>query len=292
MLLIVSGIIIDMKKIRKILFIELGTFLFAFAIGMFILPGTILSGGVAGITNLVCAYIPISEDILTIILNTLLFILGSVFLGKEFFLNTLVYSVSYPFLLLIVTRLLPEYEIDPLLAAVYGGIIGGIGVGIMFRNGGSSGGTDAIALIIEKYFHVKVSTTIMILDALTVIAGLYIYGINSVLIGLICVFLMSFALDKSMTIYNGVEAKKFEIISDRYKEIADEIHHVVERGSTILDIEGGYTGDAKKMLVVVVSDDQYQVVKNIIDNYDPKAFVIISETKDVNGLGFSYEPRM
>ena len=281
-----------MKKIRKILFIELGTFLFAFAIGMFILPGRILSGGVAGITNLVCAYIPISEDILTIILNTFLFILGSLFLGKEFFLNTLVYSASYPFLLLIVTRVLPEYEIDPLLAAVYGGIIGGVGVGIMFRNGGSSGGTDAIALIFEKFFHIKVSLSIMILDAITVMAGLYIYGINSVLIGLICVFLMSIALERTMTIYNGITAKKFEIISDKYQEIADEIHHVVERGTTILDVTGGYTGDLKKMLVVVVSDDQYEAIKSVIDKYDPNAFVIISETKDVNGLGFTYEPRM
>ena len=281
-----------MKKIRKIILLEIGTFLFAFAIGMFILPGNILSGGVAGITNLVCAYINIPEDILTIIINTLLFILGSIFLGKEFFFNTLIYSASYPFLLLLVTRGLPDYKIDPLLAAVYGGIIGGIGVGIMFRNGGSSGGTDAIALIVEKYFHVKASTTIMIMDAITVIAGLYIYGINSVLVGLISVFLMSFALEKTMNIYNGVEAKKFEIISDKYQEIADDIHNIVERGTTILDIVGGYTGDKKKMLVVVVSDDQYQVVKSVIDKYDPNAFVIISETKDVNGLGFTYEPRM
>lgn len=281
-----------MKKIKNVLMILLGTFVFALAIGMFILPGKILSGGVAGITALVSNYIDLSEDIITIIINQGLFILGSIFLGREFFMNTLIFSAAYPFMLLFVTRMLPSYEIDPLLAAVYGGIIGGVGVGLMFRNGGSSGGTDAIALIIEKYFKVKVSRVIMVMDALTVLAGLYVYGLNAVLVGLISVFLMTFAIEKTMDIYGGVEAKKFEIISDKYEAIANDIHEIVSRGSTIVNVTGGFTGDEKKMLVAVVSEDQYGDVKQIIDKHDPNAFVIISDTKDVNGEGFTYEPRM
>ena len=281
-----------MKTIKKILMIELGTFIFALAIGLFILPSKILSGGVAGITALLSNFVPLSEDIMTIILNSGLFVLGSIFLGKDFFMNTLIFSVSYPFMLLFVTRIMPSYEIDPLLASVYGGVIGGIGIGIMFRNGGSSGGTDAIALIIEKYFHVKVSTVIMVMDALTVLLGLYIYGINSVLIGLICVFLMTFAIDNTMEAYGSIKAKKFEIISDKYEEIQSVILEKISRGTTVIDAEGGYTGNKKKMLMVVVSDDQYALVKETIDSIDPEAFVIITDTNDVNGLGFSYEPRM
>ncbi|MBQ5804603.1 MAG: YitT family protein [Erysipelotrichaceae bacterium] len=281
-----------MKRIKKILMIELGTLIFALSVGLFILPDRILTGGVAGITALLTDFIPISEDILTIILNTFLFILGSVLLGKEFFLNTLIYSVSYPFALLFVTRLLPEYHVDPILASLYGGLMGGVSMGIMFRNGGSSGGTDALALIAEKYLHVKVSDAIMFMDTVTVLAGLYIYGLNSVLIGLISVLLTSVALDKTMNIYGGVEAKRFEIISDKYQGIAEDIHGILERGSTILDVTGGYTGNRKKMLLVIVSDDQYSAVKEIIDKHDPTAFVIISEAKDINGEGFTYEPRI
>lgn len=281
-----------LKKIKRILMVEAGTFVFAMAIGLFILPGKILSGGVAGITALLSNFIAFPEDLMAIVINIILFLLGSVFLGKGFFFNTLVFSVSYPFWLLLVTRFFPSYEIDPILAAVYGGIIGGIGIGLMFRNGGSSGGTDAIALIAEKYFHVKVSLAVMMMDVVTVLAGLFIYGLNAVLIGLISVFLMSFALERTMEIYGGVEAKKFEIISDKYQEISRDILEIVERGTTLLDITGGFTGDAKKMLVVVVSDDQYSQVKSIVDKHDPKAFVIISQTKDVNGEGFTYEPRM
>ena len=281
-----------MKTIKKVLMIELGTFIYALAIGMFILPGKILSGGVAGITNLFSSYVTIENDIMTIIINTLLFIIGSLFLGRDFFLNTLVHSASYPFALLLVTRILPVTDVEPLLACIYGGLIGGIGVGIMFRSGGSSGGTDAIALILEKYFDVKLSVTIMVMDALTVLAGLYIYGLNSVLIGLICVYLMSFAMERTITMYNGVEAKKFEIITDKYAEIADDIHHIVKRGSTIFDVTGGYTGDRKKMLTVVISDDQYKAIKNIIDRHDPNAFVVISDTREINGEGFTYGVRM
>lgn len=281
-----------MKKIKSILMIELGTFIFVLAIGLFILPGKILSGGVAGITALLSGFITIPEDVMTIILNLFLFVLGSIFLGKEFFMNTLIFSVSYPFLILFVTRILPSYEIDQLLAAIYGGTIGGIGIGLMFRNGGSSGGTDAIALIVEKYFKVKVSRVMMVMDAITVLAGLYIYGLNAVLIGLISVLLMDFAIERVIIMYGGIEAKKYEIISEKYQEIAEDIHSIVKRGSTVLDVTGGYTGDKKKMLVVVVSEEQSSEVKEIIDRHDPTAFVVISQTKDVNGEGFTYEPRM
>ncbi|MBQ6334494.1 MAG: YitT family protein [Erysipelotrichaceae bacterium] len=281
------------KTIRKILMIEVGTLLFALSVGLFILPGKVLTGGVAGITSLLAPYINIPSDVMTIVLNTSLFIIGSFFLGREFFRNTLLYSISYPFWLLFVTRVMPEInDIDPLLASVYGGLIGGVAIGIMFRNGGSSGGTDAIALIGEKYFKIKVSRTMMFMDSVTVLAGLYVYGLNSVMIGLISVFLMTIALNWSMNIYGGVEANKFEIISDKYELIANDIHNVLERGTTLVDVKGGFTGKERKMLVAVVSDDQYNGIKEIIDKHDPNAFVIISQAKDVNGEGFTYEPRI
>ena len=162
----------------------------------------------------------------------------------------------------------------------------------MFRNGGSSGGTDAIALIAEKYFHVKLSRAIMATDTLTVLAGLLVYGLNSVLVGLISVFLMTLTLNWVMNIYGGVQARKFEIISDKYDAIARDVHLKLNRGTTVFDVTGGYTGHEKKMLMVIVSEDQYNRVKEIIDEHDPGAFVIISEAKDVNGEGFTFEPRM
>ena len=280
-----------MSKIREIFFVELGTFLFAFSIGIFILPGKILTGGVAGISSLLVSFIPVDQDYLVIIINTALFIVGSIFLGKDFFTNTILHSVSYPVMLLLITRRFPIIEVDPLLAAIYGGILGGIGLGIIFRNGGSSGGMDVVSLMLEKYCGFKLSYSIMAIDALTVLFGLYIYGLNAVLIGLISVYLTGFAMERTMDIYRGIVATKFEIISDKYLEINEAIKKM-DRGTTILEAKGGYQYQDRKMLVVVVSNDQYNDVKAIIDEIDPNAFVIITETKDVNGEGFTYEPRL
>ena len=280
------------KKIRKILMLELGTIVYAIAVGMFILPGKILSGGVAGITTLISRFITIDSDVLAIVLTTALFIMGVIFLGKDFTVNTLVYSISYPFALLFVTRCLPSYEVEPLLAAIYGGAIGGFGLAIIFRNGGSSGGTDVVALLLEKYFHLEISKGIMLFDAITVSLGLLVYGLNAVLVGLICVFITTQALNYGLHAYTGIEARKIEIISDRYQEISDEIHKVLDRGTTLYDIEGGYTRDKKKMLMVVVAEEQYDDIKSIIDKFDPNAFVIVSGTKDVHGEGFTFAPRI
>lgn len=284
-----------MKNLKKVFFIEIGTILFAIAVGLFLLPGNILTGGVAGIVSLIKPYYPfcnISEDILTIIISTSLFIVGAIFLDKTFTYQTLIHSVSYPFVLLLVTRYLPEYEIDPILAAIYGGVIGGAGIGIIFRQGGSTGGMDVIPLIIEKHFKLEASKGIMILDAITVIAGLFIYGINSVLIGLISVFFTSFTMERVINLYNGVEARRVEIISDKYVEINNDIQNLVERGTTIIDGKGGYTNNDKKILLVVVSSDELEKLIKIVNNHDSNAFVIISEVKDVHGEGFTIEPRL
>ena len=283
-----------MNKLKQILMIELGSFLFALSIGLFILPGKVLTGGVAGIVSLLSAYVNFDADIMVIILNTLLFIIGSILLGKEFFFNTLLYSISYPLMLLFVTRRMASVEIEPILASLYGGFIGGVAIGIMFRNGGSSGGVDVIALSLEKYFHIKVNHTIMTVDAFTVLAGLYTYGLNAVLIGLLSVFMMSLAIERTLNFYQGgITAKKFEIISDRYREISDDINNsVIDRGTSLIDIEGGYTGSRRKMLMVVASEDQVKAINEIINKYDPKAFVIISDTNEVNGEGFTYMARL
>lgn len=267
--------------------------IFAIGIGLFLLPANILTGGVAGIVALIHPFIDsVSEDILVIIISTVLFIIGVIFLGKEFTVNTIIHSLSYPFILLFVTRALPSVSVDPILAAVYGGVLGGLGVGIMFRQGGSSGGTDIPPLILDKYFGINVSRTIMITDGITVIAGLFIYGLNEVLIGLISVFCTSFMLEKTVKAYGGIEAKKVEIISDKYLEINKEIINDMARGTTIINGKGGYSNEDKKILMAIVSNKELEKIKEIVHRVDTSAFVIIQEVSDVGGEGFTYETRL
>ena len=280
------------EKITKVFFIEIGTLLFAIAVGMFLLPSNVLTGGIAGIVSLLEPFISIDADILVIIISTALFIVGCIMLGREFTVNTIVHSVSYPFMLLAVSRMLPKYEIDPILAAIYGGVIGGAGIGLIFRNGGSSGGADVPILIMEKYLGISASKGIMIMDAITVSAGLFIYGLNDVLIGLISVFFTSFTMERVINAYGGIEAKKVEIISDKYEMMIPRIHDELERGTTILHGKGGYTNDDKEVLMTVVFNNQLEDCKKIIRDIDPEAFVIITDATDVNGLGFTFEARL
>lgn len=266
--------------------------MFALAVGMFLLLGQILTGGVAGIVTLLNPFISIDEDILVIIISSSLFVIGSIILGKEFLMNTIIHSVSYPFMLLLVTRYLPTYEIEPILASIYGGILGGVGIGLIFREGGSTGGMDVPPLIVQKFFHIKATSGIMFLDAVTVLAGLYIYGLNDVLIGLLSVYLTTTVLEKTVHMYGGIAAKKVEIISDKYEEINKEILTKLEKGTTIIQGEGGYTGTPKRVVMAIVSDDQYVTVKKIVNEIDKDAFMIASDTMDVNGDGFNITPRI
>lgn len=282
-----------LKKAKNILCIILGCFALALGVGSFILPYNILSGGVAGIAVLLKPFIAIDEDTIVIVLNILLFAIGTIFLGKEFAINTVVATAAYPICLIIVQRVVPSFKVEPLIASIYGGLLGGIGTAICIHNGGSTGGMDIPPVIFEKYFGFDVSKGIMICDALTVACGLWIYGIEPVLIGLICVFMYSFAVEKFMLLYEGRQSsKRIEIISDHYKEIINEIHIAVDRGTTLINASGGYTDIEKKVILCVVPEKDYQKVIDIVNKYDETAFVIVSQAYDVHGEGFTFEGRL
>lgn len=265
----------------------------ALGVGSFILPYDILSGGVAGIAVLLKPFIAIDEETVVIVLNILLFAIGLIFLGKDFAINTVVATAAYPICLIIVQKIIPHFEVEPLIAAIYGGLLGGVGTAICIHNGGSTGGMDIPPVIFEKYFGFDVSKGIMICDALTVSCGLWIYGIEPVLIGLICVFMYSFAVEKFMSLYDGKQSsKRIEIISDYYKQIINEIHITVDRGTTLIDASGGYTNEEKKVILCVVPEKDYQKVIDIVNKFDDSAFIIVSQTYDVHGEGFTFEGRL
>lgn len=277
-----------MKKILyRILFTLIGTALLALSSALFILPNNILTGGVAGVAVILSPIINIDADIVASAVNIILFIVGYIFLGKEFAIRTSISAITYTPLLLLFTRLLPAVQTEQLLACLYGGLLGGLGVGLVFRVGGSTGGMDVPPLIMKKYFHIDENKGIQIVDGLTVIFGFIQYGLTAVLLGLISVYFSSLGVRKILELGQS-SAKEVKIISDCYKEISLEIHSKLERGTTILSGEGGYTGNMKKVLMCVVYDDQYYDLLDIVNKYDKSAFVISSETKDVHGEGFSF----
>ena len=287
----INGIISSMRKEQKKQIINsitvvAGTFILAIAVETFIIPYRILSGGVAGIA---VALQPLLHVSATLIANSVLIILlisGGFILGKEFLKNTVLSCIAYPIFTSILNGRV-NVVVDPILASFYGGLIAGAGVGIVLKTGASTGGMDIPPLIINKLTGIKLSTLVLITDFLTVLLGLFVYDLSAVLLGLVSVFMSSVAISKVLTI-NGTVSKAVQIISVKYEDILKEIDVQLERGATLLQGYGSYTGEEKRIILCVVSERQYGTLIEIVKEIDPSAFIITTDATDMHGEGFTY----
>ena len=286
-----NGIISSMRKEQKKQIINsitvvVGTFILAIAVETFVIPYRILSGGVAGIAVALHPILHISATLIANSVLIILLIIGSIFLGKDFLKNTVLSCVAYPIFTSLLTGRI-HVAIDPILASLYGGLIAGAGVGIVLKTGASTGGMDIPPLIINKLTGIKLSTLVLITDFLTVLLGLFVYDLSAVLLGLVSVFASSAAISKVLTI-NGTVSKAVQIISVKYEDILKEIDAQLERGATLLQGYGSYTGEEKRIILCVVSDRQYGTLIEIVKEIDPSAFIITTDATDMHGEGFTY----
>ena len=277
-----------LKKVRNILLIIIGTFFLCVSVQMFILPFNILSGGVAGIAVALEPFFHIDKTLAANGMTVGLLLVGSLFLGKEFFVTTVFSSLLYPVFNEILSRTLIIPQIEPFLASFYGGLLGGIGVGLVIRAGASTGGMDVPPLIIHKLTGIQVSILVLITDGLTVLLGYFGYGIEAVLIGFISVFVTSYAINRVLSIGDGQVAKSVQIISDQWETIAADIQNEISRGVTLMDAQGGYSGQPRKVILCVVGHKEYSSLIEIVENDDPSAFVITTDATDMHGEGFTY----
>ncbi len=279
------------KRILDILVILAGNFLLAISVNYFVLPFDILSGGVAGIAVITKSLFNWNPNVVIDVLVIVMFFIGWLFLGKEFAIKTALSSIVYPLFLELLKHYPCQLNIDLIMACLYGGVTAGIGIGLVFRHNGSTGGTDIPPLVIHKYTGWDVGTLVMILDAILAVAGLVAYGIEDVLFGLLYIYISSTAINRTM-VPKTDEAVALYIISNEVEKICQFIHTDLYRGTTLLDAVGGYTGEKKSVILTVVSKDQYLKLSKFVDETDPYAFIIVSDAKDIKGEGFTYEPRV
>ena len=276
------------KIIKDYGIVLLGTFIMAVAVKVFILPFNILSGGVAGIAVALEPVFHLDPDFVINVLVLGMFILGSFVLGKDFAMKTFLSSLVYPIYLPLIDPFVPVLELDPLVASIYGGVVAGLGIGLVMRTGSSTGGMDIPPLILNKFFHFDIAACVLVIDALTVLLGLFTYGLEAVLVGLISVVTSSYTINMILT-FGSQSCKSVQIISNEYVTIMNRVHDELERGSTLLDATGGYTGETRKVLLVVIDNKEYNRLIRLINEVDPKAFVITTDTKSVHGEGFALE---
>ena len=276
------------QKGKDIVWVVAGNAVLALAVSMFILPYDILSGGVAGISVALQPLIPLPVTLMVNLLVVGLFILGACFLGKEFAMKTILSSLIYPVFLTFFSGRVPVLDLDPILASLYGGLLGGMGVGMALRTGASTGGMDIPPLIVHQLTHIEIAKLVLITDALTVLLGAFTYGLEAVLIGFVSVWASSVAIDKVL-MFGGQQAKAIQIISDQYEQIIERIHSELERGTTLIEAQGGYTHEKRKIVLVVITKNQYPALMEMVTAIDKEAFVIANDTHEVKGFGFSFE---
>ena len=273
------------KYLKELLIIAFGNFLLAISVQYFILPFNILTGGVAGVAVALAPFIPVSQQIIIDVLVVGLFLLGWTVLGKEFAIKTFLSSILYPIFVSILGFFPYTLDITPLLASIYSGVIAGFGIGIVLREGASTGGMDIPPLILNYYTGIETSKFILLTDALTCVLGLLNYPVESLLNGLISVFLSSMVINK-IEVAHGSDSLSVQIISSKWEEINKEVLKKINRGVSIVDVQGGYTMETHKMLMVIIDKREYSTLLDILDTIDKSAFVITNPVQSVHGEGF------
>ena len=271
-----------------------GNIILAIGVAWFILPNDVLTGGLAGVA---IAIEPIFHITPEIVINVVLFLLGAVILGKRFAAKTIFSTFAYPMFLSLFSYLANHvigadvFIMDKYLATIYGGALMGIGIGCVFRTGASTGGMDIPPLILNKYTHLPLPSLVMLIDALTVLLGAMVYGLQPALMGILSVWVSSFMINKTLMI-GGQEAKNVMIISNKHKEIMEYIHKELNRGTTLLQAVGGYSQEKRPVIMAVIVKKQLHDLQMIVSHIDPEAFVIVTDTNEVQGLGFTYKEEL
>ena len=282
------------KRITDFAVISMGSAIFALSVVLLLEPYNIVPGGITGVSLLIYEIFPILPvGVMMLILNAPLFAISWRILGHEFLLYSGLGTLISALLIDLFGYLLPPIEIEPLLAAIFGGVLMGIGIGLIFMKGATTGGSVMIARLLKIPFpSVNVGKLMLFVDGMVVIAAGFVFGsINNMLFAIITIYISSVAIDGLLYGLN-VERMAF-IISDNIPEMLDAIINRLKRGATILNGEGGYTGEDRKIILCAVKRQQIASLKNLVKEVDPKAFLILVEANEVLGEGFGdYENKL
>ena len=275
-----------MKYYKNVLFIILGSFISAIGINVFIVNANLLSGGVSGISLILQYLLKIPAGYTVLIINIPLLFVSYFKINKRFSFLTLVGTLSIS-LFLIITSPLKQYIHlnDTLLLCLYGGIINGIGLGIVFSNHGSTGGLDIVSALIKlKREDFNIGTISFAFNLIIVAVGAVFFGLAVALYTLVSMYMTSFVMDK---VINGLNRRKMIlIITSKESEVSKALMDKLKRGVTFLYGEGAYTGHNKKILYCVVSLAQLPSLKQIVREIDEKSFISILDVSEVEGKGF------
>ena len=275
------------KNFNNLIGILLGNTIYALGVLLFIVPNGLITGGSTGLAIAANNVFGISIPLFVSVFNIFMFILGLVILGKEFALTTLISTFYFPFILGVLENTIGYTMMtsDPLLSALFGGVMIGCAIGIVIKCHGSTGGMDIPPLVLNKKFHLPVSATMYAFDFVILLMQVLYTDKEMVLYGIVLVATYTIVLDKVLVF--GDAQTQVMIVSKEYEKINHMIHQNLDRGSTLLHSTTGYKKNEYPTIMSVVSNRELPVLNNLVLEIDPDAFMVISKVNEVKGRGFT-----
>lgn len=279
----------QVQRLKETLYVTLGAFILAISVNLIFLPNQIVAGGASGLSIVLNELFGWNVALTLYAINIPLLILCFLLLGKDVGLKTIYGSLINPFFIAI-TGSLPPLTNSIFLATLYGGVLTGIGLGLVFRGNASTGGSAIISQIVNKYFKISLGVSVFVVDGFVIATALFVFTKDTVLFSLISLFIIGRVIDRVQV--GVLRSKNLFIISDKYEAIHQMFIKELDKGVTLLPIEGGYTQKQGKIIMTVIPEKEFMAIKEAILAIDETAFFVALDASEVNGRGFSVKRMM
>lgn len=277
----------DKKILKEYSMITFGVILVAIAVEYFLAPNKLAAGGVTGLAIVLNYYFPIiSNGLIVLVVNIILFGVAFLVIGGNFGAKTIYASFALSLIMWIIEKFLNPYALskDLIIATIFGTLISAIGMAIVFNYNASTGGTDILAKILNKAFHIAIGKSLLLVDIVITIMAIMAFGLDAGLYALLSVILLGITIDRLIEGVNTV--KEVTVISTKNDEIRQFIIDELERGCSLVKGIGGYKNTEILVLYTVLGRSEFIKLKGFIREKDPRAFITVNEVHEVLGEGF------
>lgn len=271
-------------KIKRFLMVVLGCLICALAFNIFFSPYHIMPGGVSGIAIIIKRLFDLEESVTVFILSIMLLLISWIFLGGKATIRSIIGSILFPLFIYLTNLVLGYFDLNiynKLLASLVGGVVFGLGIGIVYKEGYTTGGSDILSKIFYKYFHISLGNATLIIDGIITLVGTFVFGFEILVYSLISIYVISVMIDKVMLGLFG--SKSFYIITSKPDKIKKFILKDLGHGATIIDGKGAYSNEDKSIILAVIPSSDYYKLKDGLSKLDNDAFFVVCESYEVGG---------
>ena len=271
-------------RIKRFFMVVLGCLICALAFNVFFSPYHIMPGGVSGIAIILKRIFDLDESVTVLLLSIMLLLISLIFLGSKATLKSVIGSILFPVFIYLTNLFLVYIDLNiynKLLASLVGGVMFGLGIGLVYKEGYTTGGSDILSKIIYKYLHISLGNATLIIDGIITIVGTFVFGFETLIYSLITIYMISIMIDKVMLGLFG--NKSFYIITSNPSKIKDFIIKDLGHGATIIDGKGAYSNEDKSIILAVIPSSDYYKLKDKLKELDNNAFFVVCNSYEVGG---------